>query len=493
MAGGTPSAFRAVIMQAALLAGPVLKREHDAPTALSLALLVLLIQNPFAAASVSLQLSFASVTGILGVSSRLFSAMLNPVHHKLKGKGFFARTILLIYRIFCANVAVTLGAMLLTTPLIALYFGQIGLISPLTNLLTLWAVTILMICALVIGTLAVFFPALLVFPGFLAGLLGHYITAVVMFLGRLPLACLDGTNPHFQTWLLAVYLFLITIALAPKRGRQALFSLVCLILLLGAAVGLNRQTVCRADLTVTTLDVGQGASTLILSGNSAVLVDCGGKGSSSAGDLAADRLAALGRMNLDALVFTHLDDDHYNGTPQLFWRLEIDRIYLPESTTDQANLDELLCLATEEGAEVVFVSETVTFSSGTANLTLYPPLGSGTSNEEGLFALCSHEDFDLLITGDADSFVEQLLIKYYPIPDLELLLVGHHGSKHSTSTALLDALRPELAIISVGYNSYGHPAEETLSRLADAGTEVYRTDLCGSVTVTLRDGLISVS
>ena len=492
MAGGTPSAFRAVIMQTALLAGPVLRRENDAPTSLSLALLILLVQNPFAAASVSLQLSFASVAGILLVSARLSAAMLRPVRQKLRNMGRFCKLILSLYRVLCANVGVTLGAMLFTTPLIALYFGQIGLISPLTNLLTLWAVTVLMVCALVIGTLAMFLPAVMVWPGFAAGVLGHYIHAVVSLLGRLPLASLDGTNPYFQIWLLAVYLFLLTIVFAAKRGRQALVSLACLAVLLGSAVGLNRLSVQRADLTVTALDVGQGASTLFLSGSSAVLVDCGGNSASSPGDLAAERLAALGRTGLDALILTHLDDDHYNGVAQLFWRLEIDRVFLPESTTDSEHLAQLLELAAAEGAEVTFVTETLVFLAGESAMTLYPPLSGGTSNEEGLFVLSSCGEFDTLITGDADSFVEKMLVKYYPIPDLELLLVGHHGSRHSTSAELLDVLRPELAIISVGYNSYGHPADETLARLISSGTQVRRTDVDGPITITLRDSKVSV-
>lgn len=493
MAGGTPSAFRAVIMQAALLAGPVLNREADGPSSLGLALLVLLIQNPYAAASVSLQLSFASVAGILLVTARLSRAMLAPVRDRLRGKGRFARLILSLYRVLAANVSVSLGAMVFTVPLIACYFGQIVLISPLTNILCLWAATALMVCALVIGVLAVFFPVVMSFFGAAAGLLAHYIRAVVSVLGRLPLSSLDSTGPYFQIWLLAAYLFLLTILLARRKGRQTVFSLACLALLLAAAVGLNRRTVRQTDLTVTALDVGQGASTLLLSGDSAVLVDCGGNASSSPGDLAADKLAAMGETRLDALILTHLDDDHFNGVSQLFWRLVVSRVYLPETAEDLENLALLLELAENEGAEVRFVTETETLSMGEANLTLYPPLGSGTSNEEGLFVLCSADGFDVLITGDADTFVEKMLIKYYPLPDIELLMAGHHGSKYSTGTELLDALRPELAVISVGYNSYGHPADEVLERLSAAGAEVYRTDQSGTVTVRLQDGLVSVN
>ena len=94
---------------------------------------------------------------------------------------------------------------------------------------------------------------------------------------------------------------------------------------------------------------------------------------------------------------------------------------------------------------------------------------------------------DALVTGDADSFVEEMLVKYYNIPDLELLVLGHHGSAGSTSAELLDALLPELAVVSAGlHNSYGHPAAETLGRLAQRGIRVFRTDEMGTVTIYVR-------
>lgn len=492
MAGSTPSAFRAVIMQTALLAGPLLSRENDPPSSLGLALLILLIQNPFAAASVSLQLSFASVAGILLVSHRLNRALLTPVRARLKGTGAVRRCLYGLCRFVAASLSVTLGAMLFTVPLNVIYFRQIGLISPLTNILTLWAVTALMICALIIGTLAIFLPQLMIIPGTLTGLLGHYVLAVTSLIGRLPLASLPGDNPYFLIWLMAAYLFLFTIVLSRRKGRQAVYSLVCLALLLVFSVGLNRRAVRQYDLTVSALDVGQGSSTLFLSGRNAVLVDCGGNSQADPGDLAADILAATGTARLNALVLTHLDNDHFNGVPQLFWRLDVEQVFLPVTASDPENLALLLDLAEAENCAVTFVTESKTLSAGSAAVTLYPPLVSGSSNDGGLFVLCSADGFDTLITGDADSFTENLLLKYYSIPDLELLVAGHHGSKYSTSAALLDALRPELAIISAGYNSYGHPAPETLERLNSAGAEVFRTDLLGTVTLKVQNGEVFI-
>ena len=484
MAGGTPSALRAVVMQSALLAGPVLGREPDPPSSLGLALLVLLIQNPYAAASVSLQLSFAAVAGLLAVAEPLNDALLRP----LLKRGTLPRPVMGLCRTVAASLSVTLGAMLFTTPLIALYFGRISLAAPLANLLVLWAVTLLMVAALILGTAAVFFPLPAAWLGRIGGLPAHYIHWVVSAVGRRPLAALPVGTPVFLLWLGVVYLHLPVWFTAKGRWKRILLSAVCLALVLGSAVGLTVLYASRADLTVTALDVGQGASTLFLSGGKSVLVDCGGSSADSAGDIAADRLASAGLSRLDLLVLTHLDRDHCNGVEQLLRRVEVKAIALP----DVEGGDLIADLAAEEGAALYLTTDRLTFPFGKACLTLYPPLGSGTSNEEGLFALCSAGDFDVLITGDADAFVERMLVKYYPLPPVEVLMTGHHGSHHSTSELLLDTLRPELAVISVGWNPYGHPSSEVLKRLEDRNIRILRTDEKGAVTIRLKDGMISV-
>ena len=121
------------------------------------------------------------------------------------------------------------------------------------------------------------------------------------------------------------------------------------------------------------------------------------------------------------------------------------------------------------------------------SLRLFAPLGAGETNEEGLSVLATSGDFDVLITGDMGGDVEQLLLEHTELPHVELLVVGHHGSKYSTSPELLTAIQPETAVISVGAdNRYGHPTSETLERLSAAGTELYRTDLQGTVLIRAR-------
>ena len=84
-----------------------------------------------------------------------------------------------------------------------------------------------------------------------------------------------------------------------------------------------------------------------------------------------------------------------------------------------------------------------------------------------------------------DGKTETKLVKTYDFPDIEVLLVGHHGSKYSSSTTLLESVTPEVGVISVGDNSYGHPTEEALLRLTDAGMTVYRTDMQGNILITV--------
>lgn len=492
MAGGTPSALRAVIMQTALLAAPVAGRESDSPSALGLALLILLVQNPFAAASVSLQLSFASVAGILlvtGPLSKYLTALTEGYSREHRDGAW--KYLWKGYRFVTASVSTSLGAMLFTVPLMALCFGQIALLSPIANILTLWALTLLMISGLLIGTMAVFFPGPAVILGMVLGLAAHYAQAMALLLGRFPFASLSTDNLYCLIWLGAVYLVLLVWRLAKKRPRP-LVPLFSLAVLLCAAIGMGALSVSTATLTVAALDVGQGASTALLSGDRTALVDCGGDLSDSAGDIAADYFASLGRTRLDLLVLTHLDSDHFNGVEQLFYRMDVRIVAVPRSEANPEKLFQLLSWAEAEGATIVFVDEVTQYGFGNATLTLFPPLSGGTSNEEGQFILCSAGGFDALITGDADAFVEKMLVKYYPIPDIELLIVGHHGSHNSSCEEFLNTARPEVALISVGYNSYGHPRQEVLDRLEALGSEVHRTDLEGTVTVSVRGENVNI-
>lgn len=478
VAGFTPSVCRAAFMLAMTLLAPLVGREEDKPTTLTAALFLLLLWNPCSILSVSLQLSFASVAGIYLVSTPLHRAMTGFLS---SGGSRLRRLMRRAYRVFSANLSVTLGALLLTTPLTAVYFGSVPLISPLTNLLVLWAVSLAFAPALLLTLLGLVLPgvsAVLTVP---VALLLRYVMAAARTLGSLSFSALSMDRGYLSVWLVFLYALLTLVLIF--RYRRPILPVCAGILSLCAALLLTRASLLSYPLSAVMLDVGQGQCILLCSGDRTALIDCGGSGD-NAGDTAADYLQSLGISQLDLLILTHCHSDHANGVPELLGRIGVSSLILPDTQEDGSSYRaEILSLAEEQAISVSLLDCNRALSFGESTLTLYAPLGDGGANEEGLFVLASCGDFDLLITGDANDFVESLLVKYDELPDLEVLAAGHHGSASSTSDLLLDASTPETCLISVGYNTYGHPADETLFRLDGRGIDVYRTDQTGHLTV----------
>ena len=168
--------------------------------------------------------------------------------------------------------------------------------------------------------------------------------------------------------------------------------------------------------------------------------------------------------------------------------MPVERLLLPDIEVEYGVRDRLLELAREKDIAVTMVTDVYRLPMGSAMLTIYPPVGAGDLNEQGLTYLCSAGDFDALITGDMAGNTEKKLVERFDLPDIEVLVVGHHGSRYSSTDAFLQQVRPETAIISVGDNSYGHPTQEAMDRLSRNGAAVYRTDRQGNILVTVNGG-----
>ena len=476
VAGDSPSVLRAAFMQSMLLLAPLLGRENDTPTSLCAILLLLLVHNPYAAASVSLQLSFAAVAGICLFTGRLWERW----DGKLPRKGLGGKAL----RFAAASLATTLGAVVFTTPLSAYYFGSLSLIAPVTNLLTLWAVSGAFLGALAVALLGLLFPAAAALAAWAAALPVWYLQKMAELLSRLPFASVGTDSIYLRLWLLLGYALLLLWLFWRGEQKRMLLPVGAGGLCLCAALLLTAASRTSGRLSVSVLDVGQGQSVVLYSQGRCALVDCGGSGLSDPGDTAADYLQSLGTARLDLLVLTHYHTDHACGVPQLLERLEVERLLLPDVEPEEPLRREIEAAAQAHGVELVYLTQDAHVTLGGASLRVYAPLGDGGANEEGLSVLCTAGAFDALITGDMNAAVERRLIKYGALPDLELLVAGHHGSKYATSEELLLATTPERAVLSVGYNTYGHPADATLERLAAAGCEIYRTDWMGTVRIT---------
>ncbi|MCD8051064.1 MAG: DNA internalization-related competence protein ComEC/Rec2 [Clostridiales bacterium] len=477
LTGAGPSVVRATVMGLLALLGPFFRRDSDGPWSLGLALLLLLICNPFSINNVGLQLSFTAVAGIFLVTQRLNRWMLErgPVPAGKMGKS--------IKRWVCGCISVTAGATVLTLPISIYYFETISLVAPLANLLVLWSVTLLFgggLLTLGLSFLSMPLARLVALP---VKALFAYFFGVVDFLSRLPYSSLTSHTAGYCIWLAAVYAVVMLLAFRPQWRKRAVRCCIGLIVLLALLIGFNRLSLTNGGLTVQVLDVGQGQSVLFLSQQEAVAVDCGGD---DAGNVLADALGDVGESELELLMLTHFDSDHVDGVEQLLERVTVEVIAVPDIEDDSGHWSEIETLAEEYQVELIKVTEDTTNSFGSAEIEIFAPVTQeDDDNNSGLSALVWAEDFEVLITGDMDSETELLLAEEQNLSAVDVLVVGHHGSKYSTGETFLTIVQPETAIISVGANnSYGHPTQETLDRLDAAGCTVYRTDLQGKVIVS---------
>ncbi len=474
LTGGSPSVLRACVMLSLPLLAILARRENDGPTSLLTALLLILLANPFAAASVSLQLSFAAMAGILWLTPKLYKG--------LTGEKKGGKTWGKVFRFLAVAFSASMGAMVFTVPLAAYYFGALVLIAPLSSALCLWAATWAFSFGLLSVFVSFFYPplgALLALPARLAA---EYILLAAGLLSKIPYHAVYTANPYLKYWIAYAYLLFAAAYLAKRAGRRKYLLasvLAALTLVLTVRLGEAR---CGNDLDALVLDVGQGQSVVLSSDGVFALVDCGSANSwKNPGETAARQLAAMGCERLDYLLLTHYDKDHVSGVTGLLARLEVDTLLVPEEEDDEGLQNAVLSAAEGCGVRVRFITEEERLDFGRGVLTIFPPLGEAGDNERGLTILASAGESDLLITGDMDAATEGTLLAAYELPDIEALVAGHHGSKYATSQALLETLRPETACISVGSNPYGHPTEETLLRLARQGCDIYRTDLHGTV------------
>ena len=472
VAGFSPSIVRASIMQALMILALLVDKEYDPPTALAVATLVILAVNPLSITSVSFQLSVGCMAGIFLFSQRIHDFLLSKTRlGPAKGKSLKAK----LTRWFVGSVSMTLGASSLTTPLSAFYFGNVSISGVLTNLLTLWGVSLIFYGILAACVLGALWLPLGAGIGWVIAWPIRLILWVTDMISRVPLSSVYTNSIYIVIWLVFVYI-LLTVFFKNKKKHPVVLTICILSGLLGA-IACSYIEPRMDDYRITAVDVGQGQCLLLQNEGKYYMVDCGGDSGDEAATRASQLLLSQGIFRLDGLILTHYDADHAGGVEQLLSVIPADTLYLPVQDGESEYRD---ALTQKYGKKIHWVDADLNLDA--ADITIFASSDIQDSNESSLCILFQPENCDILITGDRSEEGEQALMAHTTLPDLEILVAGHHGSRTSTSWELLDATRPEIVIISVGEdNSYGHPAWETLERLSLFGCGVYRTDTEGTI------------
>lgn len=233
--------------------------------------------------------------------------------------------------------------------------------------------------------------------------------------------------------------------------------------------------------TIRFIDVGQGDCALVTYKGEAVLVDAG-PGSSSE---SASEYIRMYSPTIDYFIITHPHEDHMGGAAEIIERTYVDKLVMSTLVSDEEFYQNTLDAAEKYGTDIVYLTDEAVFDTGNIKITVFDLFDfySDDFNNSSLFVKIEVEDTTLLITGDAETEEEAYAVELLGDElDCDILKTGHHGSRTSTSAELLDAVTPEIAVVSCGRNnSYGHPNAEVLDRLNDYGIELYRTDYEGTV------------
>ncbi|MDY5561032.1 MAG: ComEC/Rec2 family competence protein, partial [Collinsella sp.] len=372
-------------------------------------------------------------------------------------------------------LSVTLCSQIATLPVTIPAFGMFSLIAPLANAVIGPVISVLLASSVVLV------------PCSLVPLLRHGALVVPMAIARCALffeqlfAAVPGASvsvpPDTPLVYVVPFSLVVLLVLWPRpSARPMAVGLLCL--MLAAGVPYVYWDRC-APPSVTVLDVGQADAILVRQGGAVALVDCG---------LDARVVSALVRNNvhhIDAVFVTHWDEDHWGGLPDVLDRFSVGSIAVAADALGSAPAEVL----NRPSVTYRQVARGDTVDIGAFRARVMWPFDTvdGEGNEDSLVLLLSYaqegKSLRMLLTGDAELDQECEFVQ--EVGDIDVLKLGHHGSKVSVDTDLLETLKPELSIASAGEgNRYGHPSDTCIDAVSDAGGAFACTIERGDITVS---------
>ncbi|MFZ5569924.1 MAG: DNA internalization-related competence protein ComEC/Rec2 [Thermodesulfobacteriota bacterium] len=501
LAGMSPATQRSVIMAAVFLAALIIGRRQDGLNVLAIAALLILVAHPPLLYSVSFQLSFAAVGAIV-------YGLMKTGWPRIAGGGFWMQAGKRVGLFFLISLLAIVG----TLPLGLYYFNQVSLIALLANCLAIpaigWIVVPLSLTAMLL------YPVSLAAAGWClrisARVLEHCLNWIRL-MADWPFAAVHTVTPN-EAEILGFYLFFAAVLSLPgyrnHPGRTAsgwnlthpAIPLALAVLILAADCGYwIRQRFRHPDLKVTFLDVGAGNSALLeFPGSHTMLIDGGGFPDNAVFDV-GQRIVApfLWRQKIrtiDTLVLTHADSDHLNGLVYIVRHFAVKEIWTNGATPGTRTHDNFMEAVHEKA---IFMPDFCDLQrerqiQGVRVEWLHPPRKMASGNGNGgeinnnsiVLRIC-YGRVCLLFPGDIMASAEgDLLGKKETRLNSSILLAPHHGSKTSSTRRFLEAVRPELVVVSSrarGGARLPHP--EVADRYRQMGLRILGTDGHGAVTI----------
>lgn len=478
MTGASASLMRAAIMYTLVVLGRFSGYPSDLLTRLSFAFLIQLFINPLTIQDTGMQLSYLSV-----LSMALMAKPIRGIFPYLKSKRADGESIPIVFYNNIMDAASSSAAIQLgTLPSMAKLFHSVPVLSVPVNLF----VVPMGLFTVYIGAAALILSFASMDAAITLGKAADLVWTGILFLtGWVSEFSFNMMNARaWSAWAMVAYFVLMALA-SPfvtnvRRASSVRASLVGIM----AVVMLLWPAPVHRGVEIVFLDAGYADSCVVLAENNAYVYDCG-----KDNEITADYLTGSG-ANVKGIFISHPDIDHAGGIGEIVKRYPDAEIYVSECWNRMETGALVQNALSDKSLHYLKTGDTVTLSDGVEAHVVWPDAGftPKEDNDGSLVLRIVYGQGSALLTGDITERVD----KYVSV-DADILKVAHHGSKKATSETFLSAVTPEVAVISVSSNGHGHPTEEVLARLRNINCGVYRTDICGAITVTMgKDGTYQI-
>lgn len=474
LTGNTASVVRAGIMSILLIGSSICKRQNDSLNNIAISAIIQIINNPYIIFDSGFMLSYSGVLGII----LFYKKISEHIHFK--------------------SIALTISANIFIIPIMIYNFHTISGSFIISNICASWLLGIIIILEFI----SLCIPIKLLYM--ILDLLIMMLRKIAEICANIPFA--QMYVPRYAIFfVIVIYILIFCRKLKCRKYVYSFLTIGVSILLI-----VNFTDVYQDRMRINFIDVGQGDSCLIRYKGTNIMIDSGGSLSKNKDGKSYDigenvlnnYLLNRGITRLDYIMASHFDEDHSQGFVFLLKNMKVKNVIISEQYKTSSIYEQFKQICKKQNIPIIHVrSGDEIRIKDLAFKILHPKskenqISENPLNNNAIVCMVKYKNRRILFTGDIEKVAENEMVKEYTNGlKADILKVGHHGSKTSTTKEFLDLINPSVALIGVGQNNkFGHPNEDVIKRLEEKNIQIYRTDEMGEISVIIdKNGKIKIN
>lgn len=474
LTGNTASVVRAGIMSILLIGSSICKRQNDSLNNIAISAIIQIINNPYIIFDSGFMLSYSGVLGII----LFYKKISEHIHFK--------------------SIALTISANIFIIPIMIYNFHTISGSFIISNICASWLLGIIIILEFI----SLCIPIKLLYM--ILDLLIMMLRKIAEICANIPFA--QMYVPRYAIFfVIVIYILIFCRKLKCRKYVYSFLTIGVSILLI-----VNFTDVYQDRMRINFIDVGQGDSCLIRYKGTNIMIDSGGSLSKNKDGKSYDigenvlnnYLLNRGITRLDYIMASHFDEDHSQGFVFLLKNMKVKNVIISEQYKTSSIYEQFKQICKKQNIQIIYVrSGDEIRIKDLAFKILHPKskenqISENPLNNNAIVCMVKYKNRRILFTGDIEKVAENEMVKEYTNGlKADILKVGHHGSKTSTTKEFLDLINPSVALIGVGQNNkFGHPNEDVIKRLEEKNIQIYRTDEMGEISIIIdKNGKIKIN